>query len=218
MTDKKLPASPVLWHNEDPWEANLSELDVMYDEANSAVSTLHGTSFQPYVDELAILMPNHEMVMEFVTDAVQHGWVYFNNSVDVVAAEPFGTTYEVQYHFLRHNDKPWRLEVMRKTGGISPLHDTLSRMALSGFPVVHASFKEQTAEDYAVAQAILNEGGYTLAQECVSTYGRFGYWRRLASPQAFYLKPRINTRDAVRGYGKLRTPAEVLAGGEEFRG
>lgn len=191
---------PIEWWRDRTWDDNFTALEALWDEANGAMCGVRGLTFQPVVDELAILMPTREMVMEFVTDAVAHGWRYFNASADLVRAEPFGTTYGVWYHFLDHPGKPWRLEIMQKGGGVSPLHDALSAVAQNGFPVVHASFKPANGEsyqNYALEQAALNDAGYALAQECNSTYGRFGYWRMVGTPQAFYLKPRINTRDSI---------------------
>lgn len=199
MTDNT-PAYPVLWSSDHRWEANFSELEVLWDDANGAVSALHGTPFHPYVDELAILFSGREMVMEFIDEAVQRGWVFFNRSSDIVRAEPFGTVYGVEYYFLRHPGKPWRLELMRKTSGISPLHDALKASAHeNGFPVVHASFKPfngESVDNYRATRDTMFAQGYRLAQECRSTYGAFGYWRKPGSiSPAFYLKPRINTRD-----------------------
>lgn len=199
MTDRLTPATVYKWGSDDEWDANFAELCAIWDEANGAVNSLRGTDLLPIVDELAILMPTLEMVMEFVADAVRHGWRYFNVSSDQVRAEPFGAVYAVEYHFLDHPGKPWRLEVMRKLWGVSPLHDALNAVTQNGFPIVHASFKPANGEseqNYAWEQAELNEQGYCLAQECRSTYGRFGYWRMANDiAPAFYLKPRINLRD-----------------------
>lgn len=209
MNDKKpQPAKPQLWSPDHKWADNFPLLEVLWDEANSAACAVRGVGFQPVVDELAILMPGREVLMAFVEEAVQHGWVYFNSSVDTVRTEPMGTVFGVQYHFLRHPEKPWRLELMVKTWGISPLHDTLADLAEDrGFPVVHASFKPADGESlsrFVREENALEAEGYLMAQECVSAYGRFGYWRKPGIEYAFFLKPRINLRDAMPSQGSLR--------------
>ena len=192
------PAHPHLWHADDGWRHNIQRFAEHAADADHELNVAHNTENRVYVDELAILAPSREMVMEFIDEAVQFGWVFFNRSSDIVRAEPFGTVYSVEYSFLRHHDYPWRFEVMRKVNGVSPLHDAMTSFWDKGMPLVHASFKPQfgeSAANYAYAQKVLNDAGYCVAQECGSTYGRFGYWRALNDPTLRYLKPRINTRD-----------------------
>lgn len=199
MTDRLDPAVAQVWRTDHGWDDNLAYLQSLWAMANDAVNAVHNTTNQPFIDELAVLMPR-DVIPDFINDAVSHGWVYFNNSLDMVRAEPFGAVYGVQYHFLKHPEHPWRFEVMRKTSGVSPLHDALLANASNGFPVVHASYKPYTGETelaYKEAKSWLGAAGYAQAQECVSTYGRFGYWRKPEGDRAFYLKPRINVRDAV---------------------
>lgn len=200
MTDKHESVRPHMWSPDLKWEDNFPQLEALWDEANGAVCALHSMAFTPIVDELAILMPGRDVLMAFVEEAVQHGWAYTRNSIDTVRAEPMGTVYGVQYHFLSHHDKPWRLEVMLKTHGVSPVHDVLWENA-TGFPVVHASYKPMfggSLGHYLREQKILEEDEYMNAQECRSTYGDFSYWRKPGTPHAFYLKPRVNLRDSTR--------------------
>lgn len=203
MTDTHEAAQPHLWDSGARWQANIDRFAEHAETANHELNVAHGTANRVYVDELAILAPARELVMEFIDDAVQHGWCFFNRASDIVRAEPFGAVYSVEYYFLRHPSYPWRFEVMRKVSGVSPLHDALKQHTAEGdMPLVHASFKPVNGEsegNYTWAQATLNEAGYCLAQECRSTYGRFGYWRALNDPLLRYLKPRINTRDGGRG-------------------
>lgn len=203
MTDKLEPAQAHVWRSDHGWDDNLAYLESVWAQANDAVNAVHNTQGQPFIDELAVLMPK-EVIPDFINDAVSRGWVYFNNSLDMVRAEPFGAVYGVQYHFLRHPEHPWRFELMRKNHGASPLHDALLANVNDGFPVVHASFKPYTGETelaYREAKSWLAADGYAQAQECTSTYGRFGYWRKPGpdNDRAFYLKPRVNLRDGGRG-------------------
>lgn len=200
MTKQHEPASPHLWDNRLGWGDNLQAFTEHAYTANYELNLAYGTEVRQYIDELAVLAPNREMVLEFVDDAVGNGWTYFNRASDTVRAEPFGTVYAVEYHFLRHPNYPWRFEVMRKMSGVSPVHDAMKSFMDDGLPLVHASFKPmngESEESYALAQASLNEAGYCLAQECRGTYGRFGYWRAVNDPLLRYLKPRINTRDSI---------------------
>lgn len=202
MTDKHEPVTPHLWHADERWQANIDRFAEHAADADHELNVVHGTESRVYVDELAILAPNRDMVMEFIDDAVQHGWVFFDRASDIVRAEPFGSVYNVEYYFLRHHAYPWRFEVMRKVSGVSPVHDALKPFTDKGMPLVHASFKPVNGEssaNYAMAQAGLDGSGYALAQECRGTYGRFGYWRALNDPLLRYLKPRINTRDGGAG-------------------
>lgn len=222
MKDKHEVARPHLWDSEAPFSVNVEAFAERARDADQELNVIHGTENRVYVDELAILVPGRELAMEFIDEAVQFGWCFFNRSSDIVRVEPFGTVYSVEYYFLRHHAYPWRFEVMRKVSGVSPLHDALKPfMAEGDLPLVHASFKPYTGEsphNYTAEKDRLNEAGYWLAQECRSTYGRFGYWRALNDPMVQYLKPRINLRDEVP-YGHLRTPAEGFGADEEvFRG
>jgi hypothetical protein len=43
----------------------------------------------------------------------------------------------------------------------------------------------------------LRDKGFVLAQACQSTYGEFWYMMHEDTKRQIYVKPRINTRDAV---------------------
>lgn len=203
MTDKHEVARPYLWDSGSSYRDNIDSFAQCALNANRELNVAHGTENRQYVDEIAILAPARELVMEFIDEAVQFGWCFFNRSSDIVRAEPFGTVYNVEYYFLRHHAFPWRFEVMRKVSGISPVHDALKPFTAEGnMPLVHASFKPvngESEQNYGWAQATLDSAGYCLTQECHSTYGRFGYWRAPTDPRLWYLKPRINTRDGGAG-------------------
>lgn len=199
MTDKHTPARPFVWNVEQDWRTNLEQIETINDSLNEhLLRVLAIKEERAIVDEYALLLPGRDMVGEFIDDAVGNGWTYFNRASDIVRAEPFGTVYPVTYHFLSHPSYPWRFEVMVKGKGISPVHDAL-REALNGFPLVHASFKALTVFNYEVCREALAGAGYVRAQECASTYGAFGYWRRPADDRVLYVKPRVNLRDSNPG-------------------
>lgn len=206
------PAYPFLWDSRLGWADNFEALQDYAETANRELNEVYGTDARTGIDEIAMLAPSREMVLEFIDEAVTHGWTYFNRESDTVRTEPMGTVYTVEYYFLRSPVHPWRFEIMRKVGGISPVHDALTPFTGNGMPLVHASFKPLSGENeegYAYAQRVLNDAGWWMAQECRSTYGQFGYWRAVNDRMLRYLKPRINTRDAVTG--RVRLPQQVVA-------
>lgn len=190
------------WLNGDrPWEFEVSDVDVLWHEANAEVGRLYNTGGGTYVDEIAVLMPNREMASNFIMRAVGEGrCTYFNASEDTVHTEPLRTVYDVAYHFIRIPDRPYRLEVMHLKGGHSPLHYRLSAGTPESLPIVHASFKPLHEPDseiaYDEALDLLWHRGYRPSQQCESDYGRFSYWRKDGGP-LFFLKPRVNIRDVV---------------------
>jgi len=151
------------------------------------------------IDEIALLVTDTAQ-LDMLDGLLQNefGWERFNKANDSVRTAPIRSGYTVEYTFYRCQEVPWRLEVMRLTSGISPLHSAipLPLMAQVCTPV-HASFKCADEESYAVARYELDDRGWFLAQQCDSTYGRFSYYTKIGSAPSRvpYLKPRANLRD-----------------------
>lgn len=166
------------------------------DKLNSQLEPLPGR-----IDEVALLVDGNDQLYTLDTLLCRDfGWERFNIAHDNVRTAPIRSAYDVEYHFYRHHDKEWRLEVMRLTGGISPLHAAipppLSRQVCAP---VHVSFKLEDEELYAYSRTYLGALGYVLAQQCDSAYGRFSYFTKLGLPvpRVPYVKPRVNLRDAT---------------------
>jgi hypothetical protein len=162
---------------------------------------LCGIMPEHWVDEIALLVESEVEGRLLRRLLAEEGWVKFNEARDAVNTSPITSAYSVRYVFYQHVDFPWRLEVMKLEGGVSPLH-TAIRPAAPPAPaqLVHASFKCSTEEGYAYARTGLEAVGLEEAQRCDSTYGRFSYWADLdaAHPpmdEVRYLKPRVNLRD-----------------------
>jgi hypothetical protein len=162
---------------------------------NGQLKPIHAT-----IDEIALLVGDNSQHDQL--DALlcrDFGWERFNTATDNVKTQPIRSGYSVEYTFYRHPNREWRLEVMRLTTGVSPLHAAVPLpLARAVCTPVHASFKCADEETYAVARYALGEMGYVEAQRCDSTYGRFSYFTTLGvTPcRVPYLKPRVNLRDA----------------------
>lgn len=158
----------------------------------------HNGIHEAWVDEVAILCPDANMAGTYVFDAVLvDGVEHFNASEDLVKVEPFGNEYRVRYDFLRIADRPYRLEVMHMTDGISPLHAPLYQQAwTNNVPTtVHLSFKCPSEAAYRMACGLLRDQmAMVVAQSCESSYGSFSYWRTDVTD--LYVKPRFNRRDS----------------------
>lgn len=151
------------------------------------------------IDEIALLVGDNSQ-LETLDHILSRdlGWEKFNTAHDSVKTEPIRSGYTVEYHFFRHPMHSWRLEVMRLSSGVSPLHAAIPLpLARQICEPVHASFKCPDEETYTVARFELSQGGFWMAQQCLSTYGRFSYYTRLGLPvdRVPYLKPRVNLRD-----------------------
>lgn len=197
---------PNFWHSDIAHDQNVQTLDNAWEAANVALHAVHRQAGTPYdtgnlINELAILTPNHDCAMRVIESMVGQNGTYFNNSLDFVETQPFGTEYRVKYHFVQLFGSAYRVEIMHLIGGHSPLHTVLA--AATGehtFPIVHASWKPpagEATEDYFDECKRLRVGGYNEVQACESSYGQFGYWRpRGVQEHNIYLKPRVNSRDA----------------------
>jgi len=151
-----------------------------------------------HIDEFALLVVDPNSLRRLTDILFTFGWQQFNEATDYVKTGPIRSAYSVGYYFFKNPEKAYRLEVMRMIDGVSPLHAAIpTPMSRQVCTPVHASFKCQDEETYAVARYMLDENGYTLAQQCESTYGRFSYFTELSqlAPRVPYLKPRVNTRD-----------------------
>ncbi len=193
-----------------------------YDKMFSAVKEtcerfdriLERLGFVNAIDEVALLFINPFQATEFLREAVTNdGVLLFNSATDHVHTLPLRTCYDVRYDFLTVPSPYWpenriagpRIEAMHLTDGYSPLHfAALMEMKETGNPAtpIHASFKCDDEEDYAIAVDRLRTAGWEAAQRCESTYGRFSYWTPLNPKEWFddalrdlYLKPRVNVRD-----------------------
>lgn len=165
--------------------------------ANEEVRGLFGAAY--LVDEMALYFPDSDLLTLFVSKAVQRGWVLFNHAEDNVTTRPIPGAYVVQYWFLRHEEREYRLELMTVDEGHSPYHASLHHLCqqmATPISLAHASFKVTNETNYAAAGVALRNGGFELGQHCTSSYGRFSYYlndtegRRLPA-----LKPRLNERD-----------------------
>lgn len=156
------------------------------------------------IDEFALLV--HDNINQQLLDehlCRDQNWERFNVATDNVHTGPIRSGYSVEYFFYRHPDHAYRLEIMRLTSGVSPLHAPIGRPSRGHVALpVHASFKVDSEEAYAYARSFLGEElRYTEAQRCDSTYGRFSYWTPGGLPELVpYVKPRVNLRDEPGRY------------------
>jgi hypothetical protein len=182
------------------------ELARMRDEhafANEVVRSLFGTKYS--IDEMALVSRSAEWLMSFLKQLVSiEGYELFNRADDIVETFPICSNYVVEYWFLR-TPFDYRLELMRILNGHSPVHhaifnnDDEDPLAIN----VHASFKVPDLDAYTEAQAVLRKSGMECAQKCESTYGRFSYFINEDVLPNWYLKPRVNLRDADIEIGAL---------------
>lgn len=163
------------------------------------------------IDEIAIQVPNRLALLNLIQQAVaRDGVVLSNTATDHVNTLPLQGCYSVDYAFLTgfsiDGVHPYRIEIMHKTHGFSPLHDAILTAIADKASAwcVHASFKVHDENEYGAATHALRKGGYESVQRCDSTYGRFSYWQpydldteaSTLGEDFLYLKPRVNLRDA----------------------
>lgn len=160
------------------------------------------------IDEVALLFHDQESLSNFVRVVVQQeGYELFNSASDIVSVHPLGSSYGVDYWFLR-TPYAYRLELMQLTSPGSPLHEyLLSRSSRWHLPVpVHASFKCPTEDAYATAVHTLRREGLESVQLCRSSYGTFSYWQEPTATgvldRPLYVKPRVNLRDMAEVPGE----------------
>lgn len=154
------------------------------------------------IDEMALYIHDQEYLNSWVRAAVAiDGYQMFNTATDTVRSTPIACSYDVEYSFVS-TPHPYRLEIMRLTGGYSALHSRYewadTAVGSRGTYPVHASFKCEDEEDLAVAVGTLRKDGWELAQRCDSSYGKFSYYTNEYSLTGWFLKPRVNLRDAVK--------------------
>lgn len=211
-------------HHEDmprgPWEAGQKSWEAAMTEHDrwlrEHVDVEHG------IDEVALLFYDPEHIFNFITQAVAQNEVYLSGADrDVVHVDPMRSHYHVTYWWLEHHDKTYRLELMLKESGFSPIHDKLKVDAMQeahdehaeeGGPhilkapvVVHFSFRARDSAHYTRLNQELNEcDDAEYVQFCRSSYGMFSYWRVPSlwdKGAATYLKPRVNMRDGGEQWG-----------------
>jgi hypothetical protein len=207
-----------LWHMDQSLEWNLNRLDTTAEVYNNFLKGELGSvgaGMDWHIDEFAILMASPLSTYNLVRELVRLPDVeIFNAAGDTVRTSPFGTSYRVEYIFLR-TGRGYRLEVMNMAGrdgiirpGFSPLHSSLwgdagnasAGMGAESPRVAHASFKCADHRDYdeALRQlALFAQHG----QSCESSYGRFSYWLPYFTDSLVYLKPRVNIRDQPKEGG-----------------
>jgi hypothetical protein len=214
------PPSPLNW----PINGDHHETAVYYDTLLTHVGEWlrEVTTPEERIDELAVAAPDEAWALRFVRNLVGSGyWSYTNTATDYVRTEPFGTSYPVRYHFLKHPAYPWRMEVMHIDQehmmvpySSSPVHDALwgsfeEGEDLFSLPVVHASFKCSSDDEYErCVQNIAAAAQH--AQTCIAQgYGYYSYWLPIALTDLLYIKPRVNTRDVPA----VSIPMQVSGGG-----
>lgn len=196
-----LPHEPLAWDRRLGVSANLNRLEA---EMHRYQRWLPDGEL---LDEAALLAPNSSVRECLIHELGFGGWQVFNRAADLVFTNPFSTRYVVEYTFLNHPRKPYRLEVMMLGQGFSPLHQALwSPNGVTPewgnhpiLPIPHLSYKRTGPEARKLVRKDLDryreELGFILAQACQSTYGEFWYLTHVDSVCKMYLKPRINTRD-----------------------
>lgn len=155
------------------------------------------------IDEMSLLVNSKNSVLNLLTHLVSFpGYEMFNSASDSVTTGPIRSQYDVNYWFVR-TPHPYRLEVMEipVREGFSPLHSKLPWHSIvngttdNDIFAVHASFKCDSSS-YAAAGVLLRKAGWELAQRCDSAYGKFSYYVN-EDLGGWYLKPRVNLRDAA---------------------
>lgn len=187
---------PNFWGREIPkWEAAIAE-------TNTLLHTLADPGCHaPEIDEVALMFPDVEGMDMFLKEAVSRPDVeFFNSAFDKVITAPLQHSYEVEYNFLRMQDRPFRIECMVLREGVSPLHTSLLQ-ANQWYPqwpkTVHLSFKCMDEQEYELWMVNLSRES-EMVQRCESTYGLFSYWKvpGFYNEYQMYVKPRLNMRDS----------------------
>jgi hypothetical protein len=202
---------PLYWSRAASVPRNLARIQQHIADMYRKTATPEGE--QPYlIDEAAIMVPDPFQRSALTAQLEAAGWEQFNEAEDLVYTNPFGTRYFVAYRFFRHPEWPFRLEVMMPSmgsdgrGGFSPLHTALwqpdgwplRRLQVEeAYPIPHLSFKVPDLKSFSVAVQYLKDKAFLHAMTCQSTYGAFGYYISNETYRQVYLKPRVNTRDAV---------------------
>ncbi len=114
-------------------------------------------------------------------------------------------SFAVRFEFLRLPAAQWRIEAMCVLAGEAPLHEAWLENFGSGV-VVHVSYKLPTRADY---DQHLRQGLHgsqwpdepVLRASYANSYGRFAYYQHdnfhdNVDRQEWFLKPRVNERDA----------------------
>lgn len=149
------------------------------------------------IDEIALLWNDPAELDSFLQWAVAVGG--FNNtfsvSQDTMTREDNIGSFDVRFEFLTIPGTDWRIEAMCPLSGDFPLHNRHLKLLGNGC-VVHASFKLPTDELYFDSWEWLGEAGFVKLAEYQNSYGWFSYWDHFEA--LFYVKPRVNRRDAPK--------------------
>lgn len=215
-------------------KASLRYVEMAEEHIHKMQSAVDSTfAFQDYlVDETAVILHSSQ-TKNFVRALVGAGlgWVMSDHDTDRVRiAGPLigDSSYVVEYDFLTHPEKPWRIEVMGIIDGFSPLHRSLldydDEEDANGLETVHYSFKVPGGDVLEFQRVCDNAmlSGWTLCQTAVSSYGAFSYFRPRRDNEALrstfadgaqgYLKIRMNNRDAEPAVGTLTSDTATAPG------
>ena len=174
------------------------------------------------IDEVSVLLGTPRQLDAFVEEAKAQGWEHFNSvpsdvmhlkregiasgitapsDVDLpdwISLVGSGWEFLVRFEFLRLPGADWRIEAMCVLNGMAPLHlEHLLTPGKGPGSVMHASYKPPGLDGSDWASKYL-EHKQMLARlldykcEYDNSYGVFSYFQF----GNWYLKPRVNTRDA----------------------
>jgi hypothetical protein len=152
------------------------------------------------IDEISLYFSAPDLFDAFVAEAKKHGdWIgeaKENQVATYLGSEDASAAYKTDYQFvLPHPESKWRIEAMLVTDGYSKLHESLASKAGEDPCVAHASFKTRTLAFYQDANVHLStEQGFFQEAEYTNGYGAFSYYT--VTDLDFFLKPRVNLRDA----------------------
>lgn len=181
-------------------------------ETNALLRGIFGAKY--LVDEMALMLPNVEAAMMFVSVLVeQEGFKLFNYTSDIVRVKPIPAEYGVRYWFVS-TPYDFRIEVMAlevSDRSYSPFHQVLQNaMPESSAPAaVHASFKVADEEAFANAVHLLTTNDHDVYQHCESSYGKFSYLGRVRDfgencQDRWAIKPRLNVLEMKINMAKQR--------------
>lgn len=181
-------------------------LDMMIEAQNALTDAQFSLDTELFLkataDETSLLFATPEELDGFKLWAIQSGLECFNTvdrdrmvRLDKGATEGF----DVRFEFMRLPGAAggdWRIEAMCVLGGQAPLHEEHLAAHGTGKPV-HVSFKCEDENRYRVMKRTMADDGFQsipFHAEYQNSYGRFSYW----GVGPWYLKPRVNLRDAAQ--------------------
>lgn len=157
------------------------------------------------IDEVSVLFRTAAELEAFLEWAVEcKGLTHFNGVTDECRSRalPRGDAhrYTVRLEFLRLPGVDWRIEAMVILDGTAPLHSQHLNDHGSGC-IIHASFKAKDLGFYLQYRDTLEAmdslcGPIPLRAEYENSYGRYAYYGDHQPETSWYIKPRVNLRDA----------------------